>query len=220
MSDSKDWNLLRRCIQKWVLFFNTLNPLNQPFWCGSSSYCAKCFFLSARLAIRYYNRRHHCLQTLFFLFKFVTSETKESFVTRTNASLVGALISVGDVSVVIHVVPYFKTVNWILALGRVRERYIRKGNKNRNKIERLTWFIFTQYFGSSTGTSTEKKTSTKYKMKSLLFLFSFFTFFCGLTLPSVGFSWLFLWFSTGDFNDPGLLKIRLISLVWCCFLPL
>ena len=133
MSRSKDWNSLRRCIQKRVLFFNTPNPLNQPFWCGSSSYCAEYFFLSARLAIRY--RRHHCLQTLFFLFKFVTSETKESFVTRTNASLVGGLISIGDVSVsiAIHVVPYFKTVNWILAAGRVRERYIRKGNKKQNK---------------------------------------------------------------------------------------
>ena len=75
------------------------------------------------------------MQTLFFLFKFVTSETKESFVTRTNASIVGGLISIGDVSVsiAIHVVPYFKTVNWILAAGRVRERYIRKGNKKQNK---------------------------------------------------------------------------------------
>ena len=34
------------------------------------------------------NRRLHCLQTLFFVFKFATSETKESFVTRSNALLV------------------------------------------------------------------------------------------------------------------------------------
>ena len=40
-----------------------------------------------------------CLQTLSLLFKFVTSGTKESFVTRTNALLVGTLISIGDVSV-------------------------------------------------------------------------------------------------------------------------
>ena len=51
-----------------------------------------------------------------------------------------------------------KTVNWILAEGRVRERYIRKGNKNRNKIER--WIIFAGYFGlqhkPSTGTKTKR----------------------------------------------------------------
>ena len=34
----------------------------------------------------------HCLQTLFLLFKFVTSETNEYFVSRTNALLVGTLI--------------------------------------------------------------------------------------------------------------------------------
>ena len=38
-----------------------------------------------------------CLQTLSLLFKFVTSETKVSFVTRSNALLVGT--SLGDVSV-------------------------------------------------------------------------------------------------------------------------
>ena len=37
------------------------------------------------------NRRHHCLQTLFLVFKFVTSKTMESFVSRTNALLVGTL---------------------------------------------------------------------------------------------------------------------------------
>ena len=51
-----------------------------------------------------------------------------------------------------------KTVNWILAEGRVRERYIRKGNKNRSKIER--WIIFAGYFGlqhkPSTGTKTKR----------------------------------------------------------------
>ena len=36
------------------------------------------------------HRRHHCLQTLALLFKFVTSETKESFVAITNALLLGA----------------------------------------------------------------------------------------------------------------------------------
>jgi len=48
----------------------------------------------------YSNRRqYHCLQTSFLLFKFVSSGTKESFVTRTSAVLVGTLISIGDVSV-------------------------------------------------------------------------------------------------------------------------
>lgn len=34
-------------------------------------------------------RRPHCLPTLVLLFKFLTSETKGSFVTSTNALLVG-----------------------------------------------------------------------------------------------------------------------------------
>ena len=37
------------------------------------------------------NRRNHCLVILFLLFKFVTSETKESFVTRIDAPLVDTL---------------------------------------------------------------------------------------------------------------------------------
>ena len=37
------------------------------------------------------------LQALFLLFKFVMSETKESFAPRTIALLVGILISIGDV---------------------------------------------------------------------------------------------------------------------------
>ena len=44
-------------------------------------------------------RKRHCLQTLFWLLKFVMSETKEPFFSRTNALLVGTLISIGDVSV-------------------------------------------------------------------------------------------------------------------------
>ena len=43
-------------------------------------------------------RRPHCLQTLFLLFKFVAGETKESFHSKTNALLVGILISICDVS--------------------------------------------------------------------------------------------------------------------------
>lgn len=40
----------------------------------------------------------HCLQTLPLFFKFVTSKAIESFVSRTNARLVGTLISIRDVS--------------------------------------------------------------------------------------------------------------------------
>ena len=41
----------------------------------------------------------NCIKTLFLLyFKFVKSETKESFVLGTNALLVGTLISTGDIS--------------------------------------------------------------------------------------------------------------------------
>ena len=41
----------------------------------------------------------HCLQTLPLLFKFVASEGIESFLSRTNARLVGTFISIRDVSV-------------------------------------------------------------------------------------------------------------------------
>ena len=37
------------------------------------------------------------------LFRFVTSETKESFIPRTIALLVGTLISIGDVSVTLAI---------------------------------------------------------------------------------------------------------------------
>ena len=48
--------------------------------------------------VRHFN---HCLHTLSLLFKFVTRETIESFVSRTNALLVGTLISIRDVSVIV-----------------------------------------------------------------------------------------------------------------------
>ena len=40
----------------------------------------------------------YCESTIFLPCKCVTSETKESFVSRTNAPLVGTLISIDDVS--------------------------------------------------------------------------------------------------------------------------
>ena len=48
------------------------------------------------------DRRNHCLQTLFLLFKFKASETKDSFVSRTNALLVGTF-PIGDVSLSIAI---------------------------------------------------------------------------------------------------------------------
>ena len=51
--------------------------------------------------------RHQCLQlqTLFLLFKCVTSETKQSFVSRTNECASGwtLISSIGDVSVIIAI---------------------------------------------------------------------------------------------------------------------
>ena len=44
------------------------------------------------------NRIHHCLQTLFLLFQFITSETKRHFVTTTSTLLVGTVM-ISDVSV-------------------------------------------------------------------------------------------------------------------------
>ena len=47
------------------------------------------FFTWVLLADRDLYRRHHCLPTLVLLFKFLTRETKGSFVTSTNALMVG-----------------------------------------------------------------------------------------------------------------------------------
>ena len=49
-------------------------------------------------------RSHHCLKRLILLLKFVSRETKESFVTKTNALLESTLISVSDVTVSIATV--------------------------------------------------------------------------------------------------------------------
>ena len=58
--------------------------------------------ISITTEIRCYLRRDHCWQTLFLLFKFEASKTKECFVWRTNALLVGTL-SIGDVSLSIAI---------------------------------------------------------------------------------------------------------------------
>ena len=150
MSRSKDWNLLRRCIQKGVLFFITPDPLNHPFWCGSSSYCAQYFFMSVRLAIS---------ANVVFLIQICNEWNKRIFCYRNQ------WVSCWRINIKRWRQREYrysnisdKTVNWILAAGKVRERYIRKGNKNRNKIER--WIIFAGYFGlqhkPSTGTKTKR----------------------------------------------------------------
>jgi len=43
-------------------------------------------------------REDICLQTLFLLFKYPGNETKELFVSVANSSLVGTLITIGDVT--------------------------------------------------------------------------------------------------------------------------
>ena len=144
MSRRKDWNLLRRCIQKGVLFFITPDPLNHPFWCGSSSYCAvgtishlaNVVFLQI---CNVWNKTIFCYRNQWVsCWRININRWRQRQYRYSNRS--------------------DKTVNWILAAGRVRERYTRKGNKTRNKIER--WIIFAGYFGlqhkPSTGTKTKR----------------------------------------------------------------
>ena len=53
---------------------------------------------------RYFGWNLHVQETtLFLLFKFVTSQTKESFVSRTNALLVGTFLSIDDIRVSIAI---------------------------------------------------------------------------------------------------------------------
>ena len=70
--------------------------------------------ISITTEIRCYLRRDHCWQTLFLLFKFEASKTKECFVSRTNAPLVGTL-SIGDVSLSIAI--SWKTIEGFISFG-------------------------------------------------------------------------------------------------------
>ena len=70
--------------------------------------------ISITTEIRCYLRRDHCWQTLCLLFKFEASETKECFVSRTNALLVGTL-SIGDVSLSIAI--SWKTIEGFISFG-------------------------------------------------------------------------------------------------------
>ena len=70
--------------------------------------------ISITTEIRCYLRRDHCWQTLCLLFKFEASETKECFVSRTNALLVGTL-SIGDVSLSIAL--SWKTSEGFISFG-------------------------------------------------------------------------------------------------------
>ena len=70
--------------------------------------------ISITTEIRCYLRRNHCWQTLFLLFKFEASKTKECFVSRTNALLVGTL-SIGDVSLSIAI--SWKTIEGFISFG-------------------------------------------------------------------------------------------------------
>ena len=63
--------------------FHWKNMVNQSvFWCFSG--------LTVYIMLFRY-RSHHFLKTLILLFKFVSRETKESFVTKNNALLAGTL---------------------------------------------------------------------------------------------------------------------------------
>ena len=50
-------------------------------------------------------RKDICLQTLFLLFKCSKRKTKESFVSPANSSLVGILITIGDVTDIFAIDP-------------------------------------------------------------------------------------------------------------------
>ena len=68
--------------------------------------------ISITTETRCYLRRDHCWHTLFLLFKFEASKTKECFVSRTNALLVGTL-SIGDVSMSIS----WKVIEGFISFG-------------------------------------------------------------------------------------------------------
>ena len=70
--------------------------------------------ISITTEIRCYLRRDHCWQTLFLLFKFEASKTKECFVSRTNALLVGTL-SIVDVSLSIAI--SWKVIEGFISFG-------------------------------------------------------------------------------------------------------
>ena len=76
------WSLRRDYLSKiprstWVRS-NTLRVFHLTEKSGWSTHCQ----MVSDSSVSIWNRRHHCLQLLFLFFKFVTSETKESFVTE------------------------------------------------------------------------------------------------------------------------------------------
>ena len=90
------------------LFFQLLVKGNEDAGCEGEMLTADNVSASPRwkMFVHYFNHCQepmmgscHCLQTLPLLFKFVTRKAIESFVSRTNARLVGTLITIRDVSV-------------------------------------------------------------------------------------------------------------------------
>ena len=74
----------------WLLVF--MATINQSYPNYPRNRCAESLY------------SYQCWQTLFLSFKFVTSETKETFVSRTGELLIGTLMSVYDVSLTIAMV--------------------------------------------------------------------------------------------------------------------
>ena len=75
-------------------------------WSGSSQHkqqhhCPHLWFVPASffaISLLWHYGRHHCLQTLLWLFKIITNDTTESFVSRTNGLLVGTFIEIAKVT--------------------------------------------------------------------------------------------------------------------------
>ena len=118
-------------------FIGKIWSTNQFFGVFHARLCTSCLFGY---------RSHHCLKTLTLLLKFVSRETKESFVTKTNALLESTLISVCDVSVSIatvlspqHKLRVKKNCPWTLKM--MKSQVI----EGKRKVERSSTFVLTRY---------------------------------------------------------------------------
>ena len=92
-------------------------------------------------------RSHHCLKTLILLLKFVSRETKESFVSKTSALLGSTLISESDVSVSIATVLPAAQVKGQKKLSvNVKNEMIKSQViEGKRKVERSSTFVLTRY---------------------------------------------------------------------------
>ena len=81
-------------------------------WRRKFQYCTK------RSWVQY--REDICLQTLFLLFKCSKRQTKEFFVSPANSSLVGILITIGDVIDIFAI----ENFEFIVQLGSISSRFV------------------------------------------------------------------------------------------------